>query len=44
VAVRSRGGEDLGTMSLEAFSEVLAEDVARRGRFAFGEDDPASDV
>jgi len=32
VAVRTRGGEDLGTMSLEAFSERLATDVARLGR------------
>jgi threonyl-tRNA synthetase len=35
VAVRSRNGEDLGTMSLEAFAEVLAQDVARRGRAVF---------
>jgi len=32
VAVRARGGEDLGTMSLEEFSQLLATDVARRGR------------
>jgi len=32
VAVRTRGGEDLGTMSLEAFGERLATDVARLGR------------
>ena len=32
VAVRSRSGEDLGTMSLEAFEQVLADDVARHGR------------
>ena len=32
VAVRSRSGEDLGTMSLEAFATVLAHDVDRRGR------------
>jgi threonyl-tRNA synthetase len=37
VAVRSRGGEDLGTMPLEAFAEVLAEDVARRGRAVSGD-------
>ena len=36
VAVRARNGEDLGSMDLEAFSRVLAEDVARRGRCAFG--------
>ena len=34
VAVRSRGGEDLGSMDLEAFSRLLAEDVARHGRIA----------
>lgn len=34
VAVRSRGGEDLGTMSPKAFAAVLADDVARRGRVA----------
>jgi threonyl-tRNA synthetase len=34
VAVRSRHGEDLGTMSLEAFAELLAQDVAQRGRVA----------
>ncbi len=32
VAVRARSGEDLGSMSLEAFEQRLAEDVARRGR------------
>jgi threonyl-tRNA synthetase len=32
VAVRTRGGEDLGTMPLAAFSERLAADVARLGR------------
>jgi len=32
VAVRARRGEDLGSMSLDAFSEHLADDVARRGR------------
>ncbi len=32
VAVRARRGEDLGSMSLEAFSEHLTNDVARRGR------------
>ncbi|KGE04598.1 threonine--tRNA ligase [Pseudohaliea rubra] len=34
VAVRARSGEDLGSMDLEAFSRILAEDVARRGRIA----------
>jgi threonyl-tRNA synthetase len=34
VAVRSRQGQDLGSMSLEDFSELLAQDVARRGRAA----------
>jgi threonyl-tRNA synthetase len=32
VAVRSRSGEDLGSMALEAFAKHLAEDVGRRGR------------
>jgi threonyl-tRNA synthetase len=32
VAVRARNGEDLGSMTLEAFEEFLANDVARRGR------------
>ncbi|MDZ7750139.1 MAG: threonine--tRNA ligase [Gammaproteobacteria bacterium] len=32
LAVRTRGGEDLGTMSLEAFAERLAADIACRGR------------
>ncbi len=32
VAVRTRGGEDLGSMSLQAFAERLAADVARLGR------------
>ncbi|ROR32567.1 threonine--tRNA ligase [Inmirania thermothiophila] len=34
VAVRTRDGEDLGTMSPDAFSARLAEDVARLGRVA----------
>ncbi|MCC5859764.1 MAG: threonine--tRNA ligase [Ectothiorhodospiraceae bacterium] len=34
VAVRTRSGEDLGTMSVDGFLEFLAEDVARRGRKA----------
>ncbi|WOJ94734.1 threonine--tRNA ligase [Congregibacter variabilis] len=37
VAVRSRNGEDLGTMSIEAFAEILDRDVARRGRIAVGD-------
>ena len=32
VAVRTRSGEDLGSMSVEAFAQHLAEDVGRRGR------------
>ena len=32
VAVRTRKGEDLGTMSIEAFCQLLTEDVAKRGR------------
>jgi threonyl-tRNA synthetase len=32
VAVRSRRGEDLGSMDLEAFSNLLTDDVMRRGR------------
>lgn len=32
VAVRSRDGKDLGTMSVEAFSDLLAADVLKRGR------------
>ncbi len=31
MAVRTRSGEDLGSMSLEAFAELLAGDVLRRG-------------
>jgi threonyl-tRNA synthetase len=30
VAVRARGNKDLGVMSLEAFAEVIAEDIARK--------------
>jgi threonyl-tRNA synthetase len=30
--VRARSGEDLGSMTLEAFEQLLSEDVARRGR------------
>ncbi|WP_417529577.1 threonine--tRNA ligase [Marinobacter lipolyticus] len=32
VAVRTRKGEDLGTMSLEAFEQLLADDIQRKGR------------
>ncbi|MEZ5529933.1 MAG: threonine--tRNA ligase [Porticoccaceae bacterium] len=32
VAVRTRGGEDLGIMQVTAFAELLAQDVKRRGR------------
>jgi threonyl-tRNA synthetase len=32
VAVRTRAGEDLGAMALDAFAQHLAEDVGRRGR------------
>ena len=34
VAVRTRDGNDLGVMSLEAFTDLLAADVARRGRIS----------
>jgi threonyl-tRNA synthetase len=34
VAVRTRDGNDLGVMSLEAFIDLLAADVARRGRIS----------
>ena len=33
VAVRTRSGEDLGSMSIEAFSEILNNAIAQRGRF-----------
>jgi threonyl-tRNA synthetase len=32
VAVRTRGGQDLGAMSVRAFAERLAAEVAQRGR------------
>ncbi|WP_237065433.1 threonine--tRNA ligase [Microbulbifer guangxiensis] len=34
VAVRTRSGEDLGTMTFESFLEILEQDVNRRGRTA----------
>jgi len=34
VAVRSRGGEDLGSMSLDGFVERVSADIAKRGRSA----------
>ena len=32
VAVRARNGDDLGSMSVEAFEQLLTDDVAKRGR------------
>ncbi|MBL4781737.1 MAG: threonine--tRNA ligase [Porticoccaceae bacterium] len=32
VAVRTREGKDLGSLAIEAFAELLSEDVQRRGR------------
>ena len=32
VAVRARGGDDLGAMDIDAFAGILANDLARRGR------------
>ena len=32
VAVRTRGGKDLGALSIEAFSECLLEEIATRGK------------
>jgi threonyl-tRNA synthetase len=37
IAVRTRKGEDLGSMTLEAFLELLAQDIAGRG-ITFSED------
>ncbi|HFE36900.1 MAG TPA: threonine--tRNA ligase [Gammaproteobacteria bacterium] len=34
VAVRTRGGEDLGTMTIDAFTQLLTDDIAKRGRIA----------
>ena len=39
VAVRARRGEDLGSMDLNAFTERLANDVARHGRIALENQD-----
>ena len=33
VAVRTRKGDDLGTLSLEDFISILEESIAQRGRF-----------
>jgi threonyl-tRNA synthetase len=32
VAVRTRTGEDLGSMSIEDFAKLLQDDVAKRGQ------------
>ena len=32
IAVRTRGGEDLGSMSVDQFSELLNTAISRRGR------------
>ncbi|MCG8433415.1 MAG: His/Gly/Thr/Pro-type tRNA ligase C-terminal domain-containing protein, partial [Gammaproteobacteria bacterium] len=32
VAVRTRGGKDLGSMPIEAFAEKLTAEIASRGR------------
>jgi len=34
MSVRTRSGEDLGSISLEAFVDLLATDISRRGRVA----------
>jgi threonyl-tRNA synthetase len=34
VSVRTRSGQDLGSMSIQEFSDRLAADIAQRGRFA----------
>jgi threonyl-tRNA synthetase len=39
VAVRTRSGEDLGSMQLEEFAQHLAEDVGRRGRTEIQQED-----
>ncbi|WP_323844644.1 threonine--tRNA ligase [Microbulbifer magnicolonia] len=37
VAVRTRSGEDLGTMTFESFLDILKQDVDRRGRLSISE-------
>jgi len=37
LAVRTRGGEDLGEMTAQAFAEALAAEVASRGRTVLGD-------
>jgi threonyl-tRNA synthetase len=32
VAVRTRSGEDLGVMSVDAFADLLAQETERKGR------------
>jgi threonyl-tRNA synthetase len=39
VTVRTRSGEDLGSMQLEEFAQHLAEDVGRRGRTEIQQED-----
>ena len=39
VAVRTRSGEDLGSMQLKEFAQHLAEDVGRRGRTEIQQED-----
>jgi threonyl-tRNA synthetase len=39
VAVRTRSGEDLGSMQLEEFAQHLAEEVGRRGRTEIQQED-----
>ncbi len=34
IAVRTRSGDDLGTLSVDEFSALLAQDIARRGRLS----------
>jgi threonyl-tRNA synthetase len=38
VSVRTRSGEDLGTMSVDAFCDLLAAAVAKRGRVEVAEE------
>ncbi|WP_346836728.1 threonine--tRNA ligase [Microbulbifer sp. SAOS-129_SWC] len=37
VAVRTRSGEDLGTMTFESFLQILGQDVERRGRLSISD-------